>query len=151
MPHDRFEWHERIGGVEKEFRAARLALDRLRREARLDPAILRTGKGSSGLSLPDAIRNAEGTYSIRMFAEFENALRSYWRTIHATVPASRDLLDGVAGRRRVPPGTTAAAHRVREYRNRLVHEFEADADRVAIDRAGRHLNTYLGRLPETWG
>jgi hypothetical protein len=151
MPHDRSGWHRRIKGVEREYRAARLALDRLQRDARLDPEILRVARSPSELSLPDAIRNAEGTYLIRMFAEFENALRSFWRTTRTTVPVTRDLIDGVGSRRKVPPGTIEAAHRVREYRNRLVHEFDAEAGSVAIGQASRHLNTYLGRLPETWG
>lgn len=151
MPHDRSGWHQRIKGVEQEYRAARLALDRLQRDARLDPEILRVARGSPELSLPDAIRNAEGTYLIRMFAEFENAIRSFWRTIHTTVPVARDLVDGVGSRRRIPPVAIEAAHRVREYRNRLVHEFDAEAGRVAIGQASRHLNTYLGRLPEGWG
>lgn len=151
MPHDRFEWHGRIKGVEREYRATYLALGRLADDARLDPGVLHVATGASTLSLSDAIQNVEGTYLVRMFAEFENALRSFWRTIRDTIPMTRDLMDGVASRRRIPHDSIERAHLVRGYRNHLVHESEAVTERVAIEAASRHLNTYLGRLPERWG
>lgn len=152
MPHDRFEWHDRIKAVERECRLTQLGLVRLDADARVDSAILRdAGSVGGSRALGDAIRNAEGTYLIRMFAEFENALRSYWRTLRPTVPVTRDLVDGVASQRRVGDGLRLDVHRVRNYRNQLVHEFESGADPVPIADARGHLNRFLRRLPEGWG
>ena len=46
----------------------------------------------------------EGTYVIRLFAEFETGLRLYWATIRQTEPPTQHLLDGIAARRAITPG-----------------------------------------------
>lgn len=101
MPGDPFDWLIRIKSVEREHAAMRLAIDRLWEVARRDPADLR-----SDVTVAD-IRNAsgrlDGTDLIRLFAEFEAGLRSFWAEVRMTAPPSRtrDLLNGVAATCRI--------------------------------------------------
>src|SRR5271166_5033472 len=76
MPHRRFEWHERIKAVEREYWSARRAIDRLSADVARDPGAL--GEGPSPRDLRSADENLEGTYLVRMFAEFETGVRSFW-------------------------------------------------------------------------
>src|SRR5208282_5056055 len=72
MPHRRFEWHERIKAVEREYWSARRAVDRLSADVARDPSAL--GEGPSPRDLRSADENLEGTYLVRMFAEFETGV-----------------------------------------------------------------------------
>jgi hypothetical protein len=94
MRHNCFEWPARIKAVDLEYAAMRLAADRPLKEARSDPTIL-TGELKMR-DIVDASRCLEGTYGIRLFAEFETGLRSFWHTIKDTEPATHDLLSGIA-------------------------------------------------------
>ena len=76
MPQRRFDWHERIKAVEREYWSTRIAVDRLSAQVTHDPGIL--GNGPRPRDLESADENLEGTYLIRMFAEFETGVRSYW-------------------------------------------------------------------------
>src|SRR5690348_17312448 len=103
------------GGSSRSSRTIRrLALDRLLAEARRDPTIL-AGK-LKVQDVAEASGRLEGTYLIRLFAEFETGLRLYWATIRMTEPPTQHLLDGIAARREIPPARLAGAHAVREYR-----------------------------------
>jgi hypothetical protein len=150
MPLSRFECHERIKAVEREFFSARIAVDRLQSAAVADPTVL--GRGPKPKDLVAAGTNLEGTYVIRMFAEFESTIRSYWRTIHPQAhPTVSVLLNRVGDRRQIPTDAIAAAQGVREYRNCLVHERDQGPQAVAIPDARGHLQRFLARLPEKWG
>jgi len=60
MPHRRFDWHERIKAVEREYLAARRAVDRLSADVARDTGVL--GEGPSPRDLKSAEENLEGTY-----------------------------------------------------------------------------------------
>ncbi len=102
------------------------------------------------------IRNAsarlEGTYVIRLFAEFETGLRLFWSAVRGADPPSRarDLLDGIAATRRIAHDPLARAHEVREYRNSLVHEREDPITLISIAEARSRLCTYFSFLPPHW-
>lgn len=149
MPERRFEWHERIKAVEREYRAARIAVDRLSAEVERDPTAL--GEGPSPRDLRSASQKLEGTYLLRMFAEFETGVRSFWR---ATRPRARTqaeaLLDRVGDLRRIPSEVIDCVHSARKYRNSLLHDREEEVDAVAISAAHRHFQLYLSRLPNEW-
>jgi hypothetical protein len=118
MPPKLYDWLGRIKSVETEHIVIRLATDRLLVESRRDLAIL-----SENLRLrdiADASKRLDGTYVVRLFAEFETALRQFWSAARATAPPNRvrDLLDGVASMRRIPYELLADVHLVREYRNK---------------------------------
>jgi hypothetical protein len=134
--------------MELDHSSTRCALDRLLVEARRDPTIL-----GSDLKLQD-IANAsgrlEGTYIIRLFAEFETSLRLFWATIRDTEPPTQHLLEGIAARRGIPPDRLAGAHAVREYRNSLVHERDDGVAPISIAEARGRLCRFFAFLPPTW-
>lgn len=148
MPHERYIWMERIKSIQRDHTLARLGLDRLLDDARLDPMIL-----AGDLKVLDIVKASgrlEGTYIIRVFAEFETGLRLYWATIRETEPPTQHLLDGIAARRAIPPGHLADAHAVREYRNSLVHERDEGMAPISIADARGHLCRFVAFLPLTW-
>ena len=104
--------------IEREYVSMRLAADRLLEDARRDPKVL--GREIDLRHIVGASVRLEGTYVIRLFAEFETGLRLYWATIRETEPPTQHLLDGIAARRAITPERLASAHAVREYRNSLV-------------------------------
>jgi hypothetical protein len=127
----RDDWQSRIKAVEREFLAVRLGTDRLQEASRRDPTLLRGQVDPRDLArASDAL---EGTYLVRMFAEFETGLRLYWDSLRDTNPRTVDLLNSLAGQRGIPDDQRDNAHLVREYRNSLVHERE-DADGPHPDR-----------------
>jgi len=76
MPHQRFDWHERIKAVEREYSSAQSAIIKLSAADARDPSVL--GDDLRPRYLRSAGENLEGTYLIRMFAEFETGVRSFW-------------------------------------------------------------------------
>lgn len=150
MPRTIDEWQSRIKAVESEFKSARLAVDRLLTEASRDPAILKPM-----ISLPD-VRQAsdrlEGTYIIRLFAEFETGLRQFWGSTRRSEPPSRtrDLLDGTAAARQIPNDQRINAHKVRDHRNNLIHERDQQSAPVSLAEARSHLCYFISFLPPDW-
>jgi hypothetical protein len=150
MRHDCLQWVRRIRAVEREHSAVRLAIDRLLVDAQRAPLLF---KGE--LTLRD-IRHAadrlDGTYMIRLFAEFETGLRLFWPTAKTTDPPSRtrDMVDGVAATWHIPYDQIRDAHAVREYRNTLVHEREAATASISISEARGHLCRFFSFLPRDW-
>jgi hypothetical protein len=150
MPHRRFDWHERIKAVEREYWSARIAVDRLSSAATHDPSVLGDGPRPRDLAATD--ENLEGTYLIRMFAEFETGVRSYWRTIkpRSRAPAET-VLARVGDRCSIPLDVIQAAQTVRIYRNKLVHDRDQEVEAVVIAEARHSLASYFARLPIRWG
>ena len=92
MPHNH-EWQSRIKAVEREYMAMRQAADRFRQAAHDDPNILLEDLRHREIVM--ASRNLEGTYVIRLFAEFETGARQYWNSTWDTYPRAHDLLNGL--------------------------------------------------------
>ena len=150
MPHDLYDWLGRIKAVEREYKSMRLASNRLLDEAHRDPTILTDDVGFRDIE--NALKCLEVTYIIRLFAEFETALRLSWPTARRTDPPSRtrDLIDGIAANRRIPDDERTNAHAVREYRNFLVHEGEEEAAPISISESRKHLCLFIKFLPSNW-
>lgn len=150
MPYSRFQWLTRVKAVEREHKATRFATDFLLRAVQQDPGSL--GSDLRLRDLNEAAKRQEGTYIIRLFAEFETCLRVFWEVTRGRRPPSRtrDLLDGVGARRRISYDQIADAHAVREYRNSLVHERKEQVEAIAIDLARSRLCRFLSFLPVTW-
>ena len=155
MPNRRFDWHEHIKDVEGEYKAARVAVDRLQADLVATPDIL-SGDDETRAYLREADRNLEGTYLVRLFAAFEAALRSYTRARHGD--PTRDevaavLINSIGGRR--GQGISAAvrqgAHAVRVVRNYWAHESDAIPDPMTMAQARARLQTYLSWLPDERG
>jgi hypothetical protein len=114
-----------------------------------DPKAL--GEGRSPRDLKSADENLEGTYLIRMFAEFETGVRSFWKTIRPRAKTQTEaLLNQVGVQRAVPSDILNLAHAVRKYRNKLLHDRNEEVDEVTITDARRSLQIYVSRLPIEW-
>lgn len=148
MPYELSRIQSQVKGVEREYRAVRLATDQLLEIASLDPTQL-----VQNIDVRD-VRNAserlESTYLIRLFAEFETALRTYWELSRDTHPPARDLIESIGRGRNVPSDWLAATHAVREYRNSLVHEGNEEVIKLTLANTRQHLCRFLSRLPENW-
>ncbi len=143
-------WIRSIKDVVREYIAARFSVDRSLRHVRQDPSIL-----VGDLRAREIERTAEhleGTYIVRLFAEFETSLRIFLRRARRRPPPSRtrDLLDSVAAMRTIPPHLLRDAHAVREYRNVLVHEREADVAPLTLAQVRGRLCVYFSFLPRDW-
>jgi hypothetical protein len=147
MPHNH-QWQSRIKAVEREYLAMRQAADRFQQAALTDPTILREKLRHGEIVM--ASKNLEGTFVIRLFAEFETGARQYWAVHWPTYPKTSDLLDGLAARCGVPDLQRTKAHSVREYRNGLVHEREEKAQEIPISEARSYLCRYFSFLPHQW-
>lgn len=145
----RFEthlWPERLKAVEKEYLATKFAtlnfMDRSRHDSSLLPANLRFSE------FRRSSENQEGTYTVRLFSEFETGLRTFWSVTRPKAPPSRakDLIDGIASYRRIAPHRVASVHNVRLYRNLLVHERDETIELIPLDVARRYLCVFLSHL-----
>lgn len=113
---------------------------------------------TSPRDLDAASHQVESTYMVRMWAEFETALRSYRRRITGDTDDqmwTRNLIDWTAGIRQgraISDDVRDRVHEVRAYRNFLVHQRDDEASpaQVTIDEARRRLNTLLHCLPVQW-
>lgn len=142
------EWQSRIKAVEREYVAMRYAADRFWQAALDDPTILEGNLRHGEIVV--AARNLEGTYIIRLFAEFETGARQYWGTRWATDPRTVDLLDGLGARCGIPDTQRDNAQWVRAYRNALVHEREDMPEAVTIAVARSRLCHFFSFLPPQW-
>jgi hypothetical protein len=114
-------------------------------------------EGTQPHHLDRAVEQLEGTYLIRLWAVFETAWASYWR--HRTnrpdgkikafdlVEWGRTIEDGYKS---IGTAVTPDVHRVRDYRNLLVHARDQPAPPVPIGEARSYLNRYLAKLPNQW-
>ena len=145
-----FEWQTRMKAVEREYVAMHQAADHFKRAASRDPSILQEGLRLR--EIVDALDRLEATYMIRLFAEFESGARQYWASTRDTHPRTADLLDALAARRRIPDTQRQNAHVVREYRNKLVHEREAEKKEESgvIKTARGYLCHFFSFLPAEW-
>jgi hypothetical protein len=148
MPHHRRDWDKAIKTIEREYASMRLAADRLLEDARRDPTVL--GREIDLRHIVRASVRLEGTYIIRLFAEFETGLRLYWATIRQTEPPTQQLLDGITARRAIPPEQLASAHEVRVYRNSLVHERDEEVAPIPMAEAQESLCRFFAFLPPHW-
>jgi hypothetical protein len=149
MPNETYVWLGRIKAVEREHTTMRFAADRLSQVAQAEPGIL------AGDLRPRDIRTAsarlDGTYIIRLFAEFETGLRMFLRAKRIRPPSRAEyLVNRVATKARIPNEQLRQAHAVRRYRNILVHEREEAAEAMSIRQATSYLCTFFDPLKSMW-
>jgi hypothetical protein len=147
----RDEWIERVKGVELEYRVAVLAATVLRERIRAESHLLAGGLKQSDFNrMSDRL---EATYLIRLYAVFEAGLRDAWRVAlgRDTDPRMRDLLDSLASKRKLPSAVLNVVHRVREFRNSLVHDqYQEPEESFTIGQARGHLTKFFSHLPPDW-
>jgi len=147
MPH-KHDWQSRIKAVEREYIAMRQGTDYFLQHALDNPTILSDSLRHGEIA--NASRNLEGTYIIRLFAEFETGARQFWDVGWGTPIGTFDLFEALAARRGIPDTDRINGHRVRAYRNSLVHEREDQPAPVPMALARRYLCTYFSYLPVEW-
>jgi hypothetical protein len=143
------EWIMRIKAVEREHGVARLAIQRLVLDADRDASII---QDLGSRDLRNAADGLEGTYLIRLFAEFETGLRSYWIRVKKRKSALRAevLVNRIGALHDIPTNLVSAVHDVRESRNALIHEREAEVMALSLPTARAHLCKFFARLPPIW-
>lgn len=154
MPNRRFDWHEHIKEIEGEYRATRLAVDRLQAQVSEAPELIKQDDNLRAF-LRKADSNLEGTYLVRLFAAFEAALRSYDRARHNDPGRAQDaavLIDSTGGRRGqgISQAVRDGVHAVRKLRNYWAHESSDMPAALTLAQARARLQTYLSWLPEEW-
>jgi len=151
MPNSTYDWIVRLKSVELEFKATSFSTNRVLSEVKRDTTILERELDVGDLNR--AIEHLEGTFIVRLFAEFETCLRRYWnkdRPIAKKTPAEV-LLDRVGGKSLVPQNLISKTHNVRELRNLLIHERDEEIQTmILIGDARHHLCTFLSYLPREW-
>ncbi len=150
MPNETFAWLTRIREVEREYHSAQWATRYGLQAAQADPAVL----ALLDLRVRD-IRNAadrlQGTYIIRLFAQFEAALRAFIAAQAKRQPRwAEQLIDRVGNLGRIPPDMRGKAHTVREYRNSLVHVNAQAVEPLTMREATSRLCTFLDPLKKMW-
>lgn len=148
MPHRLYDWLTRIKTVEREWAVSQIAINRLMIDVGVDPSLL--DHPLRHRDVRTAAERIDGTYLVRIFAEFESGLRSFWKTLKSSRPRTEHLLDSIGRRQHIPDDTIAEAQNVREYRNHLVHESENRVESVAIPDARSRLCKYFSFLPPKW-
>jgi len=92
---------------------------------------------------------------VRLFAEFEAALRLYWRDNRRrrtwnTIGAEA-LIQSVGAYREIPAPVVASAQEAREFRNHLVHQAETtEAAAISLRECRSRLCRFLSSLPLRW-
>jgi len=142
-----FDW---IQGVDGEYRVARLAVGRLREQAAEDPGAL-ADQAVAFADIRACREHLEGTYTVRLFAEFESGLRDFWRDGRGrrSRPQTRALIDSLAAYQQVDRASLRRVHQVREYRNRIVHE-QATGPTLSFGECRSYLGRFLSYLPRAW-
>ena len=149
MSRNRDDWLIRIKAAERDYAAARFAIERLLELARSDQTILR--RVLDFQELAQAGSRLEATYFIRLFAVFESGLRDFWRAQKPRrMPRMEHLLERVASARGIPNQILVNAHAVRRYRNSLVHEQSEEIQPIPLATARGDLCTFFSRLPPNW-
>ncbi len=146
----------RLNAVQDELEAAKFCVGRVSVAVQIDSTVLQVAPYAlRPAHLADCGRHLELTYLLRLYAEYEEVCRDYWAAIRPAAGGARRrtsmevLMGRLAAVRNLSVDTLADAHRVRTYRNDVVH---------AHDRTGRYpfaqcrswLATYISYLPLRW-
>jgi len=142
---------DRMRAIEREFKIARLAVWALAEALQAKPTLLH----GEELKTADArafTNNLEGTYILRIFAEFEQGLRDWWLNGRGRTgsPKVSVLMERIAALRHIPRDDLENAHLVRNHQNTLIHEESEYGRPVTVAEARRYLCTYFKWLPLTW-
>jgi hypothetical protein len=141
-----------MDSVRQEYAAMRFAATYSHDAAFRNPTVLPYDADFEIRDSKAAADSLEATYVVRLFAEFEAGLRSYWSTVRPTSPPVSALIDAVAARAisRIVADASSDVHEVRVYRNAIVHEGDDAPKAVPLDESHRRLKLYLLRLPWDW-
>ena len=146
---------ERIAAVFQEYLAAKTASDLLIAQTDANPSYGHD-HGWEPRAGESFTENLEATYIIRIYAEFEAALRDYWLTYRkqTTRPKMYQLVNHAIPDQSFSQDVIDNADDVREFRNFLVHDIEDELgeDRISftVQQAKSNLCAYIARLDPAW-
>jgi len=142
---------DRVRAIERELSVASLGCEFLKDGIREEPEVLSL-RDLRPRDVDAYIKNLEPTYLVRLFAEFEAALRDLWRNGYRrkSDPLVRTLIDSVAVRCHISPANLKEVHRVRSFRNSVVHEGTLGSAEVEFGEARTALSKFLAMLPLNW-
>jgi len=142
---------ERMKSVEREHLVAEKARAALE-EALAHHSGLLTSSNLTIADLRTFRTKLHDTYFIRLFAEFETGLRDYWKNGLGRKPQTRitDVIESLASKHTVLDVVRLKVQAARKWRNRLIHEEDAEGDAVALPEARSYFGKFLGYLPENW-
>jgi hypothetical protein len=146
---------QRLAAVAAEYRAGYAASDLLHVQLKSNPNYGDAGDWSQQAAR-DFRDNLEGTYIVRLYAEFEATLRDYWLNClgRDTEPTMVQLVKDSIPDQYFPQDYIDEADEVRLYRNYLVHdaadEPSPDLAVLAIHQVERRLRAYVSRLKPDW-
>src|SRR3954452_22294946 len=116
MAGETWTWLMRLKAVEREHNAMRLGADPLL--VGLQEGTLALGKELRRADINSASDGLEGTYLIRLFSQFERALKRFLRDKKINIPRHAErLINRVAALIGIAGDILANTHKVREYRN----------------------------------
>ena len=144
------EVYQRIRAVEVMHRAAAASARHFCLVCQANPAFLH-GKDLRVRDIRDCVADLEDTYLIRMYAIIEIVLRDFWANVclRKTRPQAKDLIDRIAARSSILAEDIGRVHRVREYRNWLLHGGR-ESPRISLADSLKYLSRFLSRLPPRW-
>ena len=142
---------ERMKSVEREYQVAEKARTALEEALTYHSGLL-TASGLTAVDLRTYRSKLHDTYFIRLFAEFETGLKDYWKNGLREDPSTRimDVISSIGAKLRILDAWRINAHAARKWRNRLIHEEDAEGDPVTLTEARRYLGRFFGSLPENW-
>ena len=153
MPSDKYDLIGRLKAVEREHTALRFTTDHALRS--LDEGGVELEEGLKRLDVNRASERLEGTYIIRLFSEFEVALKTILRQrkIKKIPRDAKPLINRVTSHVKFSGPILDNVHLVREYRNKLVHSLIygiPDEQRMTIREVTSRLCTFLSRSLARW-
>ena len=142
---------ERMKSVEREYQVAEMARAALEEALTRDSGLLTAG-GLTVVDLRTYRSKLHDTYFIRLFAEFETGLKDYWKHGLGKDPGTRimDVIDSVGAKHRVLEANRINVHAARKWRNRLIHEEDAEGESITLTEARRYLGRFFSSLPDNW-
>jgi hypothetical protein len=149
VSNETFAWLTRLKSIEREYTATRLAIDRLKQHTVENPNIL-----VENLKFGDvkgASDRLENTFIVRIFSEFESALKHFLRAQGVGIPRSvKGKINNVKELMKIPQDDAKLAHRVRINRNNIVHDSNNKVEPVTMRESTKFLCTFLGRCQRAW-
>lgn len=143
------EYFEAVKAIEAEHRAAALAVSAMMDRVARDPTLL-DPTDVRPTHLHQCFAHLERTYTLRLFSEFEGALRSILARLQSHPPSPRariyDLMNSFASKLSIPYDALRLAHEVREYRNAMAHPGPA-VRVVSLRECGSRLCTFISFTP----
>jgi hypothetical protein len=146
-----------LNGVRDELEAARLAIAHTQMGIRNGQALTIRVAGFRPSHFGECAGNLERTYVLRLFAEFEGIVRTYWALARPRPRRRRTpmeiLLDRSALSCRMPVDVLEDAHDVRRYRNSLIHDDHEDNAAIAVldfHECKSRLAAFVRSLPLRW-